>query len=303
MIARLLMEHGADVNARSKSGFTPLMFAARFGDVEAGRLLLARGAGVNDANAEGVTVLMVAVLRDHAEFAQFLLDQGADPRVDKAGYTALHWAAGRWESSMTHDYPHAAEGEWRYLGGMTRGRLEIIKALVAHGADVNARIKKSPPRYGINLFGRITLTAATPFFLAAHSADVETMRLLVSLGADTKLATNDNVTPLMAAAGLGRIPGDSLIEESAALAATRLCVELGNDLNTASTLGDTALHGTAYYGHDTIAEYLVKQGADMNVKNKKGETPLKVADGYIQAAMVLSRPSTAKVLRALGATY
>lgn len=318
-IAQLLVERGANVNARTKAGeiggvyafagktqfggFTPLMFAVRHNNQDAVKMLLAKGAALNDTANDGVTPLMVAVLRGHAPLAQWLLEQGADPNIDKAGYTALHWAAGKWESGMTHDYPTTQEAEWRYLVGVPQGKIDLIKALLKHGAHIEAPITRKPPRFGINLFNAIRVDGGTPFWIAALSADVEVMKLLKEMGAKTNVPNKDGVTPLMAAAGLGRVPGDSLITDEEALEAVKLLVDWGgNDLNAANASGDTALHGTAYYGNDKVAEYLVSKGANLNPKNKKGETPLKVANGYSANAMILTRPAVATVLKKLGAT-
>ena len=300
-VAKLLIARGADVQARSTSGFTPLMFAARHGNRTAANMLLANGANLYAAANKGITVLMVAVLRGHAALAEHFLDLGADPNASETGYTALHWAVGKWESTMTHDYPDTGVEEWDYLAGVPDGKLQLVKSLIAHGADVNARMTANPPRYGINLFFA-PLSAATPFFLAALSADVEMMRVLVAAGAHPASTNAGDVTPLMVAAGLGRSGGDSLITEEESIDAVRLCLDLGNDINAADSQGNTALHGTAYYGNEKTAEFLVRQGADLNPKNKKDQTPLQVADGYEQAAMFLTRPDVAAVLRKLGAS-
>lgn len=300
-VAQALVERGAQVNARSKSGFTPLMFATRRGNLDAVKFLLGKGAGLNDTATDGVSVLMVAVLRGHATLAEFLLEAGADPNIDKAGYTALHWAAGKWESGMTHDYPNSNEAEWRYLIGVPDGKIRLIKSLLKHGAKVDAVLAKRPPRYGINLFNSVRVDGATPFWLASLSADVEVMKLLIEAGADPKVKNKDDVTALMAAAGLGRVPGDSLITDDESVAACAYLLGLGADVNAVAKSGDTALHGTAYYGNEKTAVLLVEKGADMAIKNRKGETAVKVADGYQANAMVLARPEVAAALRKLGA--
>ncbi len=262
-------------------------------------LLLANGARINDTAKDGISVLMVAVMRGHAKFAEFLLGVGADANIDTAGYTALHWAAGKWESIQTHDYPDPRDAEWAYLGGVPAGRLELILALLAHGADINARMTKGAPRYGMSL-NFTQLPGATPFWLAAYATDLEVMGLLLANGADPTIPLRNGTTAVMAAAGLGREPGGSLITDEQSVPAVGLCLDLGIDVNAATTAGDTALHGTAYYGNEKVAQLLVARGADVNPKNKKGETPTKVADGYIQAAMVYTRPGVAAALRKLG---
>src|SRR5439155_13651270 len=131
--------------------------------------------------------------------------------------------------SMTHDYP-SAEGEWRALRGLQERKVEVVQALLAHGADINARTTKNPPRVGVNMFSIVKMVGVTPVWIAAMSHDVEMMRLLASHGADPMIASADNVTPLMAASGLGRVEGDSLLTDEESVPAARLCLELGNDI-------------------------------------------------------------------------
>ena len=271
--ARLLLDRGADIHLRSDSGISPLLFAARHGDVDAVRLLIDRGAGVEEADEGGVTPLLIATVRGHVDVIQLFLDHGADPNAAGPGFTVLHWAAGGWESSMTHDYPDA-EGEWKALGGLQERKLEIIKALLAHGADVNARVMKSPPRFGIHMFGFVVqVVGATPFWIAAMSTDIDVMRLLVASGADPMVPNEEDVTPLMVASGMGRIEGDSLIADAESIDAARLCLDLGNEINAVSKTGETALHGAAWFGLNGLARFLVEQGADMTVKDSNQQTP------------------------------
>ena len=297
-VARFLADRGADIHLRSHSGMTPLLFAARQGNLDAVRLLLGRGARIDEPNADGVTPLLMATVRGHVADIELLLVRGADPNADAAGFTALHWAAGTWETSMTHDYPEA-EGEWKALGGLQERKAHVITLLLAHGADINARAKKNPPRFGVNMFYHIKMAGATPFWIAAMSADVEVMRQLASRGADTTSPTADGVTPLMVAAGMGRVEGDSRIGDAQSVEAARLCLELGNAINAVSGSGETALHGAAWFGLDEVARFLVAQGADMRIKDRQQQTALDVAEGTTRSLLFRTHPSTAKVLRAL----
>ncbi|MGE3579232.1 MAG: ankyrin repeat domain-containing protein [Vicinamibacterales bacterium] len=301
-VARRLVERGASVQQASKAGFTPLMMAARFGQQDAAQYLLDKGAPINAVDNDGLDALMVAVLRGQTDMALYLLDKGADAKNDKAGYTALHWASGKWESGMTHDYPDATTEEWRYLNGVPSKKAELITALIAKGADVNAVMTKSPPRYGIHLFHMMPLQGATPFFLAALSADADTMKLLVSKGANPKVLNQNKSTALMVAAGLGRVPGDSLLTDEESVEAVKLCLDLGIDVNAVNASGETALHGAAYFGNPKVAQLLVERGANMSLKNRNGQTPLSISIGYNQNAMTLTRPAITAVLKKLGAT-
>ena len=157
-VIRLLIQRGADVHARSLSGSTALLLAARDGNVETARSLLEGGARANDAAADGLTPLLVATVRGRTAFAEFLLDHGADPNAKTAGYTALHWAAGTWVTQLTGKFGITPESkEWGALGGL-RGAAKVafVKQLLAHGADPNARVAKTPPLFGTSFSSHCT---------------------------------------------------------------------------------------------------------------------------------------------------
>ncbi len=303
LVARALLDKGASVDLASRSGFTPLMFAARSGDLESARLLVERGANVNAEAADGATPLLVATVRGHVALAEFLLEKSANPNAAKAGYTPLHWAAGTWETNTTFDY-RLTEGEWSALIGIPNreDKFRLMKALLAKGANVNALTTRTPPRYGFTLFGQQqpTLIGVTPFFLATIVADLEVMKFLLAAGADPQIADNSGTTPLMMAAGRGRVENETRVTEAAALEATRLVLDLKLDPNAQNRSGDTALHSAALAGLDTVVRLLVERGANVNAKTKAGKTPLALAEGTVVAMQLVVRPSTAQVLRTLG---
>jgi len=311
-IARVLIEQQADVHARTTSGFTPLLFAARVGDLASTRMLLDAGGDANEASSDGTSALLVATVRGHANVAMFLLDRGADPNASRTGYTALHWAAGVWETELNGAngiITQADDGEWNTLGGVKAGKLELVKALLAHGANPNARLEKTPPRVGYTqlqveqrVAGVNAFPGATPFLLAAMAGDIEVMRALAAAGADPRLKTKDDTTALMLAAGLGRYLAESRVTEPQALEAVKVAFELGADVNAANESGNTALHGAAQVKANSVIEFLVAHGADVNVANKRGQTPETIGDTVrAGSATVASRTSTGDLLRQLGA--
>src|SRR5439155_17304000 len=121
----------------------------------------------------------------------------------------------------------------------------------------------------------------TPFLLAATAGDVTVMRVLAAARADVRLGTKANGTPLMAAAGLGRSPGEHTLKESRALEAAKLVVEMGANVNAADDSGITALHYAAFSRLDSVVQFLVEKGASLDVKNKFGETPLWLSEFYM----------------------
>ena len=164
-------------------------------------------------------------------------------------------------------------------------------------------IDKAPPRVGFSVFRPTLLAGATPFFVAAMSGHTDVMRALVQAGADPLKTTKERMTPLMAAAGVGRVLAETRLAADATLEAAKLAWELGNDVNAANAAGETALHGAALTRSDALVQFLVDHGAALNATNRRGETPLMIAERTVSAgsAPVFVRTSTGDLLRRLGA--
>jgi uncharacterized protein len=302
-VVRVLVEHEADVRAREKSGFTPLLFAARVGDLDSGRLLLASGADANEASPDGLSVLLMAAASGHEDFAIYLLKQGADPnRTDDHGISALHYAVQKGIAALSGVVSRPLN---KYL--FRPNMKKLVEVLLERGADPNVRISKEVPDYPISISARRNLVGATPYFLAAAAADASIMRLLVANGADPLIATNENMTPLMAATGTGRVQDRSEEEQRAANEAAVLAVELGDDVNAVNVDGMTALHGAAFTGADDIVRFLVDKGANLDAQDKYGQTSWSIAEGLIPenaeavaATYNTKHETTANLLRQLG---
>jgi ankyrin repeat protein len=291
---RLLVEAGADVKATSKSGsFTAFLFAVRGGHVEATRALLDAGADVNERLTDGMSALVLALYNAHFELASFLLDRGADPNAAEQGWTALHQVAWSRRPNRGFNMP----------GAVPTGRidsLDLVRQLVAKGANINARMTKEPRDGNRNMLNRI---GATPFVMAAKSADVPLMRALLEAGADPKIKTNDGTSALMVAAGVGVYgPGESPGTHEEALEAVKLAFEVGGgDVNDANRDGETALLGAVYRGGAVpVIQFLADKGAKLDVPNKKQWTPLLAAEGVVYASSGIRRyPEAAALIRRL----
>jgi len=323
-VVRVLLQHGADVRARShtfgqfivreetgarlvcpsppgvkapcvnaetvpRGGSTPLLFAARSGDVESAKLLIAAGADVNDEAPDGNSVLVVAAYSGNGKLAEFLLDKDANPSAAKGGYSALHVA-------------------------LLRGDPDLVKSLLAHGANPNTRITKGTPhmRSSQQFVLPESLVGATPFFLAAKFAEPEMMRALAASGADPLLPTLDGTTPLMAAAGVGYKGGETrrsreyhripVSDDDQSLEALKIAISLGGDVNATNQAGDTALHGAASKAYTDLIKLLVEKGAKLDVRNKRGATPLTLASAEPNRVYAeRDRTSTKALLLQLGA--
>ena len=291
-VVTVLLSHRADVHARSESwrqmeavsphgapeynreipygNNTPLMFAARVGDLASAKLLVAAGANVNDQDAWGISVVTLAAHSGFLDLVEFLLDKGADPNKSAAGFTALH------EAIMRRDEP-------------------LVRTLLAHGADPRAPLQTWTPtrRQSSDLHFEPELVGATPFWLAARFSQPTVMRRLVELGADPLfIHRSDRIvdgregraydhkleatTALMAAVGMGGggaawVPPDRNQREALMLETVKAAVDLGIDVNAVNTDGRTALDAAKTLKFETIVTYLTSRGAKPGKTDKKEE--------------------------------
>lgn len=239
-------------------------------------------------------------MRGHVPLALFLLEQGADPNVLDAGFAPLHWASGTWEGGISNP----VYGFTDPMSGIPnrQKKVELVKALLARGANPNARMTRRPPGYQGLGGGYEDAAGATPFLLASAAADLEMMRLLLAAGADPTHVTDTKTTPVMAASGLNRGIGESPINEAQAVEAVRFLFELGADAKGATTNGENALFGAAYRGWNTLLALLIDKGADVNAVSKAGVTPWLAASGYgDRLGGVLYNKEGANILLAHGA--
>ncbi len=280
-----LLKTGGMVEVQ-EGGYTALLFTAQQGNVESAKILLGAGADVNDTAPIGMSALVVAAYSDHAGMGQLLLEEGADPDAAGAGYTALHAA-------------------------ILRGNLEFVEALLAHGANPNLPLTKAngARRQSADYAFGDTLVGATPIYLAAKFAEIPIMRALAAAGADLRFTMPDGTTPMMAALdlpktdsgnveGLGRDRRDRYVffrriktespddftpkspeeAERDALAMVTMEVNAGVDVNAANSDGDTALHFAAFEGLNSVIQFLVDHGANVNARNGRNQTPVDMAE-------------------------
>jgi ankyrin repeat protein len=302
----LLVKSGADIHATSAGGFTPLLYAARSGDIESARILLEAGASADEATTKQGNALVIASAGGHEELALLLLKAGANPNSsDENGITALHHSARNGLSALNgvrYDDAYRVRPP---------NMLKLARALLESGADPNARIKKSQ-RLGPD-GSPFEMAAATPLWLAAISADVNLMNLMTEFEADPKLNGEGNITPLMAAARAactgscafagGNVARPEDVELS--LQAVKTAVKMGVDINAKNKEGQTAMHMAAFTGADAVVQFLAEQGADINVKDNYGETPWSMASGISPVlryrGLYGTHESTAALLVKLGA--
>ncbi len=286
-VVKLLLAAKADPARRTDKGFTALLFAVRAGHRAVVDALLAAKVDANeaiggkkDSNSNkgeqkgGAGALLVALENGHFELAIRLVEAGADPNDQRTGYTPLHtmtWVRKPERGDDKGQPPPTPSG--------TMTSLACVRELVRLGAKVDQPLAK-----GVNNHGKMSLVGATPLFMAAQSADLDLMKLLVELGADLKRPNEDGATPLMTAAGLGSAaPDEEAGTEPECVAAVSYLLGLGAEVNTVDKNKETAMHGAAYKNLPAVVHLLAKHGADIslwNRKNDSGWTPLLIAEGF-----------------------
>lgn len=298
-----LIEAGANVNASlDSSGFSAMTFAAREGRSAVVKRLLRAGVDPNAAMQpkgngkrvprKGTSALLMAVESGHLELAMFLVESGADPNDQRSGYTPMHAIVGVRKPNRGEE----PDGDPPPRGSGNLTSLQFARAIVAAGADVNTRLKKGKGGKAV-----LNREGATPLLLAAKTADLPLMQLLVELGADPSIANVDGCTPLMAAAGIGvRAVGEEAGTEPEVLVALQFLLAHGLDVNTVDANKETAMHGAAYRCYPKVIEFLAERGADPNVwdhKNKFGWTPVMIGQGHRPGSFKPS-PETVRALQA-----
>jgi ankyrin repeat protein len=315
-----------------QGGLTALHFAARQGAMRTAQTLVESGADVNVASADGTTALVMAAINGQFDLAKYLLDHGANPNIaSQSGMTALYGALNvEWAPRMFYPQPRAQlQQQIAYL--------DLMKALLDKGADVNARVRRKIwyTQYNFDLL-RVDETGATPFWRAAYASDIAAMKLLLEYGADPNIATmkppvnnrfqqggtrsgdasrdgtgrppvptgGPDIPPLVAAAGSGYGEGFAAnahrFAPTGMLEAVKFLVEeLHVEVNAQDADGNTALHNAAARGDNDMILYLVSKGADVKAVNRTGQTTVDMANGPVQRTQPY--PETIKLLEGLGA--
>jgi ankyrin repeat protein len=333
-----LIAHGADVNTRAVAddwsaqvtsepraqyrptgGFTPLIFATRSGCTRCVRAILEAGADIDRPNPDGTTPLMFAIDNLRFDTARLLLDQGANPHhADWYGRTALYVAVDM--SSYNRRGPQDGAGE--------TSAHDVIRMLLEKGVNPNSQLNFHRPGRGGNS-GRfaddLLTTGCTPLIRAAVGQDVEAIKLLLEHGALVDLPNVMGVTPLMAAAGVGvggfgRRPGADGDTQMRATDTLEVLLAAGADINAkiadiasrsariarqsqmTDRGGQTALYGAVKNGWTRVVQYLLAHGANVDIKDDLGKSPVDAALGQIGGRDNVVSQEIADLLRNAGKT-
>ncbi len=307
-----------------------LMFAARDGSIEGVRALLQVGADIDFTDPDGSTPLLVALMNGHWDVARFLIESGADVnRWDWWGQSPLYIAVDM------NTLPTGSRIELPTMDQATG--LDLIRLLLARGANPNAQLKLRPPYRNVSqdrLADPAIDQGATPLLRAAKAADVPAMQVLLSAGALVDLSNIYGHTPLIVAAGATRGRATPTrggnYTEAQAIEAVKLLLAAGANVNAAAFgsggklrkvgaavrctgyvvvedcyKGESAMHGAALRGWTQLAEVLKQAGADPDPLDADGKTPLDYAMGRYRLGFLENAPEPqlkiAAALRALGA--
>lgn len=330
---RTLLYAHADVNEKNYAGITPLTIAGEKGNLAILRMLVEDGkANVNDTSSYGVTPLIAAAAAGKGEAVTYLINHGADATVkDDMGKTALIYASNFDDAQTLADLTSLDKtslnipdsvGNTPLIYSAQRGYLENVKVLLANGANVDYR----NPSTGLSALsaacaeGHLPVVkylvknghadvnlpdtaGRTPLFYALEKDQVETLRFLLTSGANPNAKDHAGVSPLMRASAknkqdiqkmllsqkgievnaqdnLGRsVVAYSVYAED--VAPTQALVKAKADINTADAKGNTPLMNAIKAKKDRTAVYLIQQGADLTAVNQAGETVFTLTDKFL----------------------
>jgi ankyrin repeat protein len=292
---KLLIARGAEVNGRTntlawskdrfglegvltilpKGRWTPLMYAARQGSLEAAQALVDAGAEVSALDPDRMTPAIIATMNGHYDVAAMLVERGADPNIiDTAGMAVLYAAVDM--NTLGEVYGRPGRKSTSAISA-----LALMKVLLDHGADPNAQLRSTTQQRAHTPGEPLLGEGTTPLMRAAKNGDAAAIRLLLAYGADPALPQKNHTTALMFAAGNGRGTGvftKDIGTERDLMESVKVLVEHGVDVDAFNDNGQTAMHFAAQVSDD-IVRYLAAEGAKIDRRDRQGRTPVDLALG------------------------
>jgi ankyrin repeat protein len=302
-VARLLLDQGAEIEAKRTGNWTALHLAAQNGHLEVVKLLLDQRANINAKCTKNSTALHLAAQNGHLEVVKLLLNQRADIDAKSTiNFTALHLAGLNGHLEMVKlllnqraDINAKSTDNWTALQLAAQdGHLEVVKLLLNQGAEIEAKSTKN----------------TTALHLAAQNGHLEVVKLLLNQRADIDAKSIDNWTVLHLAARNGHLEVVKLLLDRGAeieakgtksstalhsaarngrLEVVKLLLDREAEIEAKNTDGWTALHSASFNGHLEVVKLLLDQRADINAKSTDSRTALYLAaqDGHLEVVKLL----------------
>jgi ankyrin repeat protein len=295
----------AGLQGAGGGGLTALVFAARQGDIQSAKHLLDAGADINQITAGGWTPLLTATNNRHYLLGKFLVERGANVNIANGkNFTPLYLATDN-RNIEGGDYP---------VPKADMDHLDYIKLLLDHGANPNAKVTDNTETRTIFTNQWFFEPGTTPFVRAAQSGDLALLKLLLSYGADPKIANDFGDTALSAVSGIGWVEGvtyEHSPEES--LEVAKMLLDLGLSPNSQNKDMRTPLMGAAHKGRNEMIRLFVDRGAMLDMRDKgsrdtsnannviagHGWIALDYADGLVRVGVQSANPhpETADLIR------
>jgi ankyrin repeat domain-containing protein 50 len=302
-VVQLLLDKGADPNARDLEPATALYKTLWNVPVDVFRLLLKNGADINIKCIYLNTALHGATVKDNQAREYILLESGADVESRQAsGWTALHQATEKSYTDIVRlllengtDTEVKDQNGWTALHRATdRGYTDIVRLLLENGADTEAKDQNGCTALpqaadkGYTDIVRLLLengadvkakdqNGCTALHQAADKGYTDIVRLLLGNGADVKAKDQNGCTALHRAAHYRDKDLVELLLENGA--------EVDAESDSEGRVGWTPLYLAVYYGNDATAQLLLESGADPLVKGPMGNTALDYAIKYKSEGM------------------
>ncbi len=301
----ILIDGGADVDARNKEGVTPLAIAVQKNDLETVRLLTAAGADIHTQDTNGNSPLSIA-LAGTSEMLEAVVNETNAGFTDSNGNTPLHLALIcdaplskiQYIISLMKDVnTRNKDGNSALFLSILKNRQKVGELLLAKNADIFSTNtnNNSPLRLALKYGGSVqdwlitskTIkqqdgTGNTVLHYAAEWQYKDAINGLVMKGADISAKNANGETPLFSAV---KTNNPAIIQT---------VVDCGADIKARDNLGSTAMHTAVRWDAPASIDKLLALGINVNAQNTAGKSPL-------AEAVVAGKFEIAKKLLASGA--